>query len=97
MINLKRICYSAVLRPSHQASDHETPTMVVVTEEINGWAMFLHSAEEGTVLKEFDLTSRDRVIERAVKLHLACQQDEKTVDKLFAGPRRPARMKAGAA
>ncbi len=49
------------------ATDGETPTQVVVTEEFNGYAVFFRAADEETrLLQWFWRTGRNKAIEFAV-------------------------------
>lgn len=84
---LRNECFVGELRARHLAPDGETRTLVVVTQEINGWAMFVHSCENGTELKDFDLISRDRLIQKAVAMTIAAKEqikkEEATRDRAF--------------
>ena len=42
--------YRACVVPAREAPDGETPTLVIVTEENNGYAVFLTGHNEGTRL-----------------------------------------------
>jgi hypothetical protein len=48
-------------------SDFGEPTVFSLTKEVNGFAAWLHSPEDGIELIFWEIHSRDRAIERAVE------------------------------
>lgn len=62
---MENICYSRTIKAAVKSPDGETPTMVRVTKEVNGFAVFYSSFEVGNMLVLWN-TNRDKTIEFAV-------------------------------
>ena len=60
--------YRGIVVSAMDSPDGETPTIVIVTEENNGWGIFLSGHNEGIKLKTWVSYSRDRAIEQAIDL-----------------------------
>ena len=61
--------YAKTVTPARDSADGETPTRVVLTEEVNGYAIWLQGHEyEGALLYFATSALRSAAIERAVKL-----------------------------
>lgn len=58
--------YRKCVRPAKESPDGKSPTLIVATEENNGYAVFRSSYEGGTELLLWTL-DRNAAIERAVK------------------------------
>jgi len=64
--------YGRIVRPANLAPDGETPTVILVTKENNGFAVFKESCEGGIELIKFFVgdgpSIRADAIEHGVKL-----------------------------
>lgn len=65
---MKNIIYEKTIVPASKSEDGQTPTRIILTQEVNGDAVF-HSGFRGTcVLQWFDPYQRNMAIEQAVAL-----------------------------
>jgi len=70
MLNESSIVYCRTTKPASESADGETPSQIIVTKEVNGYAVWSFG-EEGTRLIGFSVegtTQREDAIETAVSL-----------------------------
>jgi len=60
------VLYQKLIVPSRDAEDGDTPTHLVVTEENNGYGVFLNGLKGAELLKWFARYERDDAIEYGV-------------------------------
>lgn len=68
---MKNVIYQGVTRPASEAPDGETPSLVLVTEEVNGFAVWTSSHDEGVELvcfHHYPNADRSGAIENGVLL-----------------------------
>lgn len=62
---MKNVLYRKVVVPATKSPDGESPSVVTVTEEVNGFAVFFESYDDGTNFLEW-FRNRDEAIEYGV-------------------------------
>lgn len=67
-MDLENVLYRKVIRWASKSPDGETPTVIELTEEINGFAIHRQDYENGTTLLEWLYGDKSDAIERAVEL-----------------------------
>ena len=60
--------YRSVIVPSRESPDGETPDVITVTAENNGYAIYRDCAEHGVRLIEWAHHDKNKLIEHAVML-----------------------------
>ena len=74
----KNVLYKKNIVPAAQSPDGETPTAIWVTEEVNGYAVWLTGHDEGTILLDhFHYPGKDAAIEAGVDF--ARMEDVETI------------------
>lgn len=62
---MENVLYQSTIVPANESADGESPTILYVTEERNGFAVFRTCFHEGTVLLKW-FCRRDQAIEYGV-------------------------------
>lgn len=67
-MNFQHIIYQAVLAPRSESPDGETPDMLTLTEERNGYALFRTNFDSCELVRWFFAGRRNEAIEAAVQV-----------------------------